>query len=293
MFKFSTDRYFYKKGYNRRCLGDRVSRVLYGRTEPSFYPFAIACGVFLLAFSILVWMNEAELVILRGIFLCDFSNLSVFFWNIFIAALLRLFLGLSWSDDLWFEKMTGLKIKAYKCMFVLFICSEAMFFFGIFYARVFLELNRADRSWPPLGISTPHARGWATYGLFLLITSGWFVTWAQKSRVYKCSYNVGWGLVIGRCLGVCFLTIQYNEYSWLGFNINDGIFGSIFYFITGFHGFHVMVGLLMLWRICYYALVDGLIRWHGMRIIRWYWHFVDVIFIFVWYFMYWEPRGWK
>jgi len=99
---------------------------------------------------------------------------------------------------------------------------------------------------------------------------------------------VGWALFFTIFLGVLFTSIQLYEYSSAAFSINDGIYASVFYILTGFHGFHVLVGTIFLF-VCYlrnWARHFTHTRHIGFEMAIWYWHFVDVVWIFLFVFVY-------
>ncbi len=99
---------------------------------------------------------------------------------------------------------------------------------------------------------------------------------------------VAWALFLTILLGILFTGIQLYEYSTASFSINDGIYGSVFYLLTGFHGFHVLIGTIFLF-ICYlrnWARHFTHTRHIGFEMAIWYWHFVDVVWIFLFVFVY-------
>jgi len=122
----------------------------------------------------------------------------------------------------------------------------------------------------------------------ILLVSGLAVTWAHKAIKGDLWFNAVIGLFMTIYLGYSFTYYQYLEYVYLEFKINDGIFGSIFYLATGFHGLHVLIGTIFL-IVGFFRLL----RFHftprihvGLQCAIWYWHFVDVVWIFLYIFVY-------
>jgi heme/copper-type cytochrome/quinol oxidase subunit 3 len=166
----------------------------------------------------------------------------------------------------------------------LFIISEVMFFFSFFLAYFYIAWSPSPSIgcvWPPEGIIPINPWALPAVNTALLLSSGVTVTWAHRAVVAdirKDSIN-GLGLTI--FLGVIFTYFQYLEYNNAAFAINDGVYGSLFYIMTGFHGIHVIIGtffLLVCWfRLCSHHFTG---RYHlGLVFAIWYWHFVDVVWI--------------
>lgn len=175
---------------------------------------------------------------------------------------------------------------------LLFIVSEVMFFVAFFWAFFWASLAPVPEIgavWPPRGIEVLNAWEVPFLNTLILLSSGASVTWAHHAILAgnRSQTVVALGLTIG--LAIMFTGLQVFEYRNAGFSIGDGIYGATFYMATGFHGFHVFLGT------CF--LTVGLIRvlnYHftkqhhfGFEAAAWYWHFVDVVWLFLFVSIYW------
>lgn len=180
----------------------------------------------------------------------------------------------------------------------LFIASEVMFFFSFFWAYFHLSLEPSvifgGGIWPPFGISTIDPWAIPLLNTAILISSGITVTWSQKLLLLGNLTGSKHSLLATIFLGVLFTGLQAYEYYELPFSISGTAYGSVFYMITGFHGFHVILGTLML-IVCYLRLARNhfLTRYHvGYICAIWYWHFVDIVWIGLWIIVYtWGGSG--
>jgi cytochrome c oxidase subunit 3 len=166
---------------------------------------------------------------------------------------------------------------------LLFIVSEVMLFGAFFASYFFMRVVATDGPWPPEGFELPKAVAGVNTGI--LISSSFTMHWALEG-VRKGNRNALLaGLGATWLLGATFLFIQMNEYIHLGFSARDTSFGSIFYGLTGLHGAHVFVGLLLLtfaniraWRGHFGPKAKDHL---GVEVPGIYWHFVDVMWIIV------------
>ena len=166
---------------------------------------------------------------------------------------------------------------------LLFIVSEVMLFGAFFASYFFLRVVANDGPWPPEGFELPVAVAFTN--TCILVSSSFTMHWALESIRSGNHRGLKMGLVSTFLLGATFLFIQINEYIHIGFSARDDAFGSIFYGLTGLHGAHVFVGLLLLtfanvraWRGHFGpAAKDHL----GVEVPGIYWHFVDVMWIIV------------
>ena len=176
----------------------------------------------------------------------------------------------------------------------LFIASEFMFFVAFFWAffDVSLYADQANMparieythgQWPPPQIETISALELPLMMTLILLLSGCTVTWAHHAILEGDQKGFIKGLGLSVILGVIFLCFQVFEYTHAAFGFKDGIYASTFYMATGFHGFHVFVGTVFLW-ICWLRGRKGHFdkeNHFGFEAAAWYWHFVDVVWLFL------------
>ncbi|CAM9118827.1 unnamed protein product [Choristocarpus tenellus] len=175
---------------------------------------------------------------------------------------------------------------------ILFIISEVIFFFAFFWAFFHSSLAptfNIGGVWPPKGIQVISPWGLPLLNTFLLLSSGASVTWAHYAIVAGSRGQSLISLVVTLFFAISFTLLQVIEYFNAPFGISDGIYGSCFYLATGFHGFHVIVGTIFL-AICGLRLYfHHFSREHhfGFEAAVWYWHFVDVVWLFLFVTIYW------
>ena len=123
----------------------------------------------------------------------------------------------------------------------------------------------------------------------ILLSSGISITWAHRNIIAKRQIETVYALLITVSLGVIFTLLQITEYVDAPFTINSGVYGSTFYLATGFHGFHVMIGTLFL-LVCLFRQINShFTKGHhfGFEAAAWYWHSVDVVWLFLFITIYW------
>lgn len=182
---------------------------------------------------------------------------------------------------------TGLKYGM-----LLFIASEIMFFFAFFWAFFHSSLVPTiaiGGIWPPKGIIPIEPWGVPLLNTFILLSSGATITWAHHTIIEGNKEEAIKALGITILLAIIFTLFQFIEYKKAYFNISSGIYGTTFYMATGFHGFHVIIGSCFL-TVCFVRLLVGhFTREHhlGFEAAAWYWHFVDVVWLFLFVSIYW------
>ncbi len=181
----------------------------------------------------------------------------------------------------------------------LFILSEIMFFAAFFGSFFKASLDpeaildglwvAKEGIWPPTGIITFDPWSIPFMNTLILLLSGTTVTWAhyavmennQKDAVEALGYSI--------LLGISFTCFQAFEYAHAEFKFTDGIYASNFYMATGFHGLHVIIGTIFL-TVCYFRARKGHFSKEnghlGFEFAAWYWHFVDVVWLFLFVFVY-------
>ena len=177
---------------------------------------------------------------------------------------------------------------------VLFITSEVMFFVAFFWAYFNFALFPEHVSetvgaaiWPPAGVSTFDPFHFPFMNTLILLLSGCTVTWAHHAVIEGDRKHLVMGLGLTIILGLCFTGFQVLEYSDAPFKLftanNTDVYPSVFFLATGFHGFHVIVGTAFL-IVCWFRARDGQFtatRHFGFEAAAWYWHFVDVVWLFL------------
>lgn len=168
----------------------------------------------------------------------------------------------------------------------LFIVSEALFFLAIFWAYFHSALAptvEVGAHWPPMGIDSINPFELPALNTVILLASGVTVTYAHHSIIQGNRPGALFGIVYTVLLAFFFTALQGVEYTVSSFTISDATYGSCFYFGTGFHGLHVMIGTAFisvgLWRVLAYHLSDN--HHLGLESSILYWHFVDVVWLFL------------
>ena len=174
---------------------------------------------------------------------------------------------------------------------ILFITSEVFFFLSFFWAFFHSRLApniEVGSYWPPIGVITFNPWGVPLLNTIILVSSGVRVTWAHKSLEENNHDQAIKSLFVTIILGIYFTSLQAIEYFEASFTISDSVYGSSFFIATGFHGLHVIVGTLFL-LACLVRIAKGLfsVSHHfGFIAAAWYWHFVDVIWLFLFAWIY-------
>jgi cytochrome c oxidase subunit 3 len=192
---------------------------------------------------------------------------------------------------------------------ILFIASEVMFFvawFWMFFEMSLFhhgraisaidEVRSAWSSWPPKGVELLDPWHFPLMNTLVLLTSGTTVTWAHHALQHGDRKGARNALILTVVLGLIFTCIQAYEYreiilEKLFFNPasqSAGLYGSSFFMATGFHGFHVMIGTIFL-TVCLIRILMGQmtpVKHFGFEAAAWYWHFVDVVWLFLFAFVY-------
>jgi cytochrome c oxidase subunit 3 len=172
---------------------------------------------------------------------------------------------------------------------VLFIASEVMFFVGFFWAFFHYALYPEHVSggtgvWPPAGVHTFDPWHLPFLNTMILLLSGTTITWAHHSLIHGNRRDLIRGLALTVVLGLSFTMFQVLEYSDAPFAFSGGgVYPGVFFLATGFHGFHVIVGTTFL-LVCFLRANAGQFtpqRHFGFEAAAWYWHFVDVVWLFL------------
>ncbi len=175
---------------------------------------------------------------------------------------------------------------------LLFIVSEVFFFVSFFWAFFHRSLApdpELGAVWPPYGIRVFNPFQVPLLNTLVLLSSGVSVTWAHHSLIRGNLRATITGLALTVVLGAYFTALQAIEYYEASFRIADRVYGATFFVATGFHGLHVLVGTTFL-LACLVRLSMAqfsAIHHFGFEAAAWYWHFVDVVWLFLYVWLYW------
>nr|YP_010546348.1 cytochrome c oxidase subunit III [Clithon sowerbianum]QWS05802.1 cytochrome c oxidase subunit III [Clithon sowerbianum]UYI29864.1 cytochrome c oxidase subunit 3 [Clithon sowerbianum] len=187
---------------------------------------------------------------------------------------------------------TGKVSKGLRWGMILFIVSEVCFFFAFFWAYFHSSLAPTPElgsCWPPVGINPLNPFEVPLLNTAVLLASGVTVTWAHHALMEGDRINGIQGLVATVVLGVYFTFLQGGEYYEAPFTIADGVYGSAFFVATGFHGLHVLIGssFLLVCLVRVWTQHFSPTHHFGFEAAAWYWHFVDVVWLFLYLSIYW------
>ncbi len=161
---------------------------------------------------------------------------------------------------------------------LLFIASEVMFFGGLF--AVYFNVRAANRVWPPEGFHV-EALPIPAIATIILVISSFTMQWAIWRIRVNDRTGMNRALAVTLLLGIVFLAIQLYDYTTLGFGLSSGVYGSLFYTMTGFHGAHVFGGVVGILVVMLRGMAGQFSAGHHVAVeaVSIYWHFVDVVWI--------------
>nr|YP_009340961.1 cytochrome c oxidase subunit III [Epopella plicata]AIT51828.1 cytochrome c oxidase subunit III [Epopella plicata] len=175
---------------------------------------------------------------------------------------------------------------------ILFIVSEVFFFVSFFWAFFHASLAPSveiGTQWPPAGIVPFNPFQIPLLNTAILLASGVTITWSHHALMNGNHSQATQALLITIILGVYFTILQAYEYIEAPFSIAEAVYGSTFFVATGFHGLHVIIGSTFL-MICLFRMVSfhfSATHHFGFEAAAWYWHFVDVVWLFLYVSIYW------
>ena len=275
--------------------------------EPSPWPFIAMFAVFALLFGATLMINDVA-----------FGGASVL-----LGALLLAFIFYAWFRDVIAENLSGAYNaqvdRSFRQGMYWFIASEVFFFASFFGALYYIRViavpwlggagylgtseilyNQFEAAWPTAGPGelgggfTPMgAWGLPAINTLILLTSGATITWAHWGLKLNDQKTLARGLLATIILGVMFVGLQAYEYNHafeeLNLTLESGVYGSTFYILTGFHGMHVTIGAIMLMAILGRAMKGHFSpkNHFAFEAVAWYWHFVDVVWLGLFIFVYW------
>ena len=267
--------------------------------SPSIWPIVGSVALFIMAIGAVFFMN----------------GMPSAPYILGLGSLILIYMLFGWFGTVIRENESGQYNKqvdlSYRWGMSWFIFSEVMFFaafFGaLFYMRVLAIPELASGttgellwqgftdSWPIAGpgldnkFSPMGAWGIPAINTLLLLTSGATVTWAHWGLKKNNRFQLIWGLILTVALGIAFLGLQVYEYHEAAFALSTGAYGATFYMLTGFHGMHVTLGTIMLIVILFRSIAGHFTpeRHFAFEAVSWYWHFVDVVWLGLFVFVYW------
>jgi len=175
---------------------------------------------------------------------------------------------------------------------ILFIISEILFFFSFFWTFFHNSLSpniEIGNNWPPININTINPYQIPFLNTVVLLSSGIVVTLAHHNLIKKNNKKIEFFIICTLFLGIYFTFLQIWEYINRFYCIRDSRFGSTFFLATGFHGIHVIIGTFFLIVRTLRFKINYFSKKHHFNIeaASWYWHFVDVVWLFLYIFLYW------
>lgn len=225
-----------------------------------------------------------------------YFHFKVGLFSLLFSILVIGILSFTWWKDVVRESLVGFHTSKLELSFrfgiILFILSEVFFFVSFFWAYYDSSLSpcvELGLQWPPKGILPLGVYSVPLLNTVILLSSGVTITWSHHSLTNNnySSSLVALGVTVA--LGVYFLIMQYLEYTESAFSIADGVYGTTFFMSTGFHGMHVIVGTTFLFYVIL-MMTKGILLYnhHFMfEAAAWYWHFVDVVWLFLYVSVYW------
>lgn len=219
-------------------------------------------------------------------------------WILMIGFALVLYTMYAWWADVVKESHQGLHTRVVSLHLrygmLLFIASEVMFFVAWFWAffdaslfadeiQQYARVEHTGGVWPPAGIEVLDPWHLPLFNTVILLLSGTTITWAHHALIEDDRPTLKVMLGITIALGVLFSYVQGYEYAHAPFQFSESIYGATFFMATGFHGFHVLVGTIFL-IVCLFRALAGHFKpekHFGFEAAAWYWHFVDVVWLFL------------
>jgi len=246
------------------------------------WPLTGSLGALILTRGVAAWFHK--------------FNINLFYLGIILIIITII----QWWRDVTRERTiigfhTRKTAKGLRIGIILFIISEICFFFAFFWAffhRRLAPTIELGRNWPPTGINPLSPWRVPLLNTVVLLASGITVTWSHHSLITRNYKERAQSLIITILLGLYFTYLQGCEYIETRFSLRDRIYGTTFFVATGFHGLHVIIGTIFLFTCCIRHLKFHFTKTHhlGFEAAAWYWHFVDVVWLFLFISIYWWGR---
>nr|YP_010175653.1 cytochrome c oxidase subunit III [Amaga expatria]QSM34660.1 cytochrome c oxidase subunit 3 [Amaga expatria] len=229
-----------------------------------------------------------------NVFWWHYNFIYLFFMNFFVLILVMFF----WLNDVdsesFFGLHTGMVVNGLRIGIILFIVSEVCFFFSFFWSFFHncWSPSILIYSWPPCNLSNfiIDPFGLPLLNTILLLSSGVSITMCHHNIFFQNAIMTNISFLLTILYGLIFLFVQFSEYQLSNISINSTIYGSVFFLLTGFHGLHVIVGLVMISYSFFRFFLNLTVSSNhmvGFEVAAWYWHFVDVVWLFLYIFLYW------
>jgi cytochrome c oxidase subunit 3 len=259
----------------------------YHLVEPSPWPFLGSLAAFIMAVGAVMWMKTLTLAGLK---------IGPLLFGMGFIGVLGVMAG--WWIDVVKEAHQGDHTRVvqihHRYGMIMFIASEVMFFVAWFWAFFdaslfsneaiqYARVEKLGGAWPPKGIEVFNPWHLPLLNTLILLTSGTTVTWAHHALLTNDRDGLKQALWLTILLGALFTIVQVYEYSHAAFDFAGHIYGATFFMATGFHGAHVLIGTIFL-AVCLLRAYKGHFtpeRHLGFEFAAWYWHFVDVVWLFL------------
>lgn len=248
--------------------------------DPSPWPLTGSVGALIMAIGAVSWMHGGP------------------FYIMCLGLLVVLYTMFGWWSDVIKEAHAGDHTPVVQLHLrygmILFIASEVMFFVAWFWAffdaslfadeaKQFARIGHTGGIWPPHDLTVLDPWHLPLFNTVILLLSGTTVTWAHHALLHNDRSSLKLGLFFTILLGAIFTAVQIYEYAEAPFTFSNSIYGATFFMATGFHGFHVFIGTVFL-LVCLFRAINGHFtpeRHFGFEAAAWYWHFVDVVWLFL------------
>lgn len=235
----------------------------------------------------------ALVLVLSNLILINIKN----FYLPLISLYVIIIISYTWWRDVHREasnqgRHSFIVINGLKTGIILFIISEVLFFISFFWAFFHSRISptvELGQNWPPASILSFNPIRIPLLNTILLLSSGVSVTWAHHEMLIRNYKKAKIALYLTIILGIVFSMFQGFEYIEAPFSIADSAFGSTFFMSTGFHGLHVLIGsiFLAISLIRLITFINSPEHRIGFECAAWYWHFVDVVWLFLYSMLYW------
>nr|UQS80543.1 cytochrome c oxidase subunit III [Convexana sp. 1 JW-2022a] len=247
--------------------------------DMSPWPIISSIGVMTLTSGLIMWFHKFNIYLML------------------LGLMIILLTMIQWWRDViresTFQGMhTNKVVESMKLGMILFIVSEVLFFLSFFWSYFHSSLSPSMEiglQWPPMGIKPFNPINIPMLNTMILLSSGISLTWSHNSLINNNYSQMIKSMILTIILGIYFTILQMYEYMESSFCISDCIYGSTFFMSTGFHGFHVIVGTIFIMTMFFRIsnLHQSSVHHVGFESSAWYWHFVDVVWLFLYISVYW------